>query len=94
MQLPDLRFSTQDSMIPTFHYSISKTNPEILKKGCILNLFRNSEAKSYLDLSSLFFFFFRGRFTPNVPLFILPRFVFLSPLPKADPSSFKGNVKN
>jgi hypothetical protein len=55
-------------------------------------LFKNSEAKSYLDLSSLFFFFFRGRLTPNVPLHIFPRFVFLSPLPKADSSFFKGNV--
>jgi hypothetical protein len=80
-------------MIPTFHYPISQTNPEILKKGCILNLFRNSEAKSYLDSSSLFFFFFRGRFTPNVPLFIFPRFVFLSPLPKPESSFFNGNEK-
>ena len=47
----------------------------------------------YFDLSSLFFFFFLGLFTPNVPFHIFPRFDFLSPLPKIDPSFLKGNVK-
>ena len=72
-----------DSSIPLFHLLDKRGN---IYGGLYSQFIWKLRCEIYFDLSSFFVFFFLGRLTPNVPLHIFPRLVFLSPLPKVGSS--------